>query len=171
MRHSVSSKGHRKVPSRWAWPLAGPHGLPHRWPAPSRPRPTDQLAWRPPCPLPTSTACTNIVSQLSLKIVPSPTGPVNYYMRIINYVFGPGRAKQLRFSVGAAGLKLCPHTFTGFLGPTRCVYHHGWPSMLPQHTRHLSHLLAAIMGKLTTCLMYHNTMVVGCLIRQLVGGV
>ena len=51
-------------------------------PAVAKPRPADQLARRPPCLLPTSTACTNIVSQLSLKIVPSPIGPVNYYIRM-----------------------------------------------------------------------------------------
>ena len=62
-------------------------------PAMANPRPADQQAGRPPHPLLTSTACTNLVSQLNLGIVPGLTGPINYY--IIDYVFGPGRAKQL----------------------------------------------------------------------------
>ena len=87
-------------------------------------RPADQLAARPPCSLPTSTACTNIVDQLSLAIVPSPTGPINHYIRI-NYQLRlrpwQGRTTYLTYLVGAAGPKLPPHTFAGFLGPTKYV--------------------------------------------------
>ena len=46
-------------------------------PAMANPWPADQPAEQPSCLLPTSTACTNIVNQLSLEIAPSPTGPIN----------------------------------------------------------------------------------------------
>ena len=93
-------------------------------PALASPWPADQLARWLPCPLLTSTACTNIVSQLSLGIVPSPTGPINYYTEVNQIRFWPwqGQTTYLRLSVGAASPKLHPHTPASFLGPTgRCM--------------------------------------------------
>ena len=93
-------------------------------PAKANPRPADHIAGRPSCRLPTSAACTNTASRLSLEIVPSPTGPINYHIKVSQLRFWPlqGQTTYLRFSVGAAGLKLCPHTPTSFLGPAgRCM--------------------------------------------------
>ena len=93
-------------------------------PAKANPRPADHIAGRPSCRLPTSAACTNTASRLSLEIVPSPTGPINYHIKMSQLRFWPlqGQTTYLRFSVRAAGLKLCPHTPTSFLGPAgRCM--------------------------------------------------
>ena len=93
-------------------------------PASASPWPAGQLARWPTCPLLTSTTCTNLVNQLSLEIVPSPTGPINHHINMSQVRFWPrqGQTTHLGFSVGATSLKLCPHTPTSSQGPTgRCM--------------------------------------------------
>ena len=96
-------------------------------PALASPWPADQPARWPPCPLLTSTTCTNLAGQLSLEIIPSPTGPIN--MTQVRFWPRQGQTTYLGFSVRATSLKLCPHTPTSPQGPTgRCM-----PQQTPPH--------------------------------------